>query len=131
MRSLLSVVSFALALSLGGCIRMYAERTSSAPGAVGDDFAPRVSGGQARALVSRGALLLDVRSEGEYTLTHIDGADNIPVEELAARVEELGPDRDRPIVLYCMSGHRSSDAGRILRRAGFTHVYDAGAMADY
>ena len=125
------VVTLVMALSLGGCIRMYAESTSTAPGAVGDDYAPRVSSGQARALVARGALLLDVRSQGEYALTHIDGADNIPVEELGARVHELGPDRDRPIVLYCMSGHRSSDAGRILRRAGFTHVYDVGAMADY
>ena len=75
--------------------------------------AVRISGGQARDLVAKGAMLLDVRSPGEFAGGHIDGAVSIPVQELAGRIDELG-DKTGQIVVYCQSGNRSAMAKRLL-----------------
>ncbi|HJL14283.1 MAG TPA: rhodanese-like domain-containing protein [Sandaracinaceae bacterium LLY-WYZ-13_1] len=94
------------------------------------DAVERVSGRRARALVDRGAVLVDVRSRLEYLVRHVDGARNIPVAELPRRADELG-DPETPIVVYCLSGHRSAEAARILEDAGFERVYDAGSIFAY
>ena len=64
-----------------------------------------------------GLTLVDVRSEMEYRLSHLDGAVNIPLEELRSRLDEL--DRDKPVVVYCKIGRRSYMAARILGHHGF------------
>jgi phage shock protein E len=89
--------------------------------------AVRVSGADAHALVADGALLVDVRSAGEYAGGAIEGAINIPIQELADRMDELGA-KDGEIVLYCQSGGRSAMAKRLLERNGFTKVHDLGGI---
>lgn len=79
--------------------------------------------------VSEGAQLVDVRSPSEYASGHLEGAVNIPVQELPARVGELGRDKSRAIVLYCRSGSRSAHAKRLLEQAGFAKVANLGAMS--
>jgi phage shock protein E len=81
----------------------------------------------ARSLVDAGAVLLDVRSEGEFTERHVDGALNIPLQALAARLHEL-PGKDEPIVVHCRSGMRSASAADLLRRAGWRNVHDIGGF---
>jgi phage shock protein E len=88
---------------------------------------PTVPGEKARQLVDRGALLLDVRTSDEFSAEHIAGARNVPLGELRARFEQLGP-KGRAIVVYCRSGRRSAEAARMLKRAGFTAVTDLGPM---
>lgn len=92
--------------------------------------AGRISGPVAKKLVEDGARLVDVRSPGEYAGGHIDGAVNIPVQELSERVAELAPN-DKPIVVYCQSGMRSASAARFLRAAGFKSVHNLGAMRSW
>jgi len=89
-----------------------------------------VDGATARQLVSEGALLLDVRSRAEYQENHLEGAVNIPVQELDQRLSELG-EKVRPIVVYCRSGNRSARATSLLRSNGFAEVKDLGAMSRY
>lgn len=89
--------------------------------------AVRVPPEDARQLVAAGALLLDVRTEGEYGDGGIDGSVNIPIQELAGRLDELG-DKDQPIVVYCQSGGRSAMAKRVLEGNGFTEVHDLGSI---
>jgi phage shock protein E len=89
--------------------------------------AVRVAGSDARALVADGALLVDVRSEGEHAGGAIEGSINIPIQELAQRMDELG-DKDGTIVVYCQSGGRSAMAKRLLERNGFTKVHDLGGI---
>jgi rhodanese-related sulfurtransferase/rubrerythrin len=66
-------------------------------------------------------LLLDVRQPEEYVAGHIPGAMLIPLGELEARQEEL--ERDKKIITYCRSGHRSMAAAIALCGLGFKDVH--------
>ncbi len=83
---------------------------------------------EAHALVGRGARLVDVRSAVEFAAGHIDGAVNIPVQELKGRMDEVGP-KSEPVVVYCRSGQRSASAKRTLEANGYTKVFDLGPMS--
>lgn len=88
-----------------------------------------VDGAEARRLVEvQGALLLDVRTDGEWSSGHVDGATHIPVQDLAARLTEVPA--DRPVVVYCASGVRSARAVEILRAEG-REAFDLGSMSDW
>ncbi len=91
---------------------------------------PDVTSARAHELVAGGARLVDVRSPGEFSGAHLDGARNIPVGEIAGRARELG-DKDKPIIVYCASGARSAMAKRTLKSAGFSQVYNLGAMSNW
>ena len=83
---------------------------------------------EARRLVERGALLLDVRSPSEFAERHIPGSRNLPVEELKRRLSELP--RDRALVVYCHTGARAGFATEILRKAGF-RVFNLGTIGHW
>lgn len=87
--------------------------------------APRRPAVDHRALVRDGATLVDVRTPEEYRAGHVQGARNLPVQELAARVAEIP--RGRPVVLYCRSGARSASAAQLLTQRGY-EVVDIGPM---
>lgn len=89
-------------------------------------FSGDVDGPQAHVLVEKGATLVDVRSPEEYAEGHIEGAVNIPVGDIARRAGEIP--KDKPVVVYCRSGVRSARAAGALKAAGYTQVYDLGAM---
>lgn len=82
-----------------------------------------------RELVASGALLLDVRTPEEFRDRHLDGAVNIPVQELGTRLGELGA-KDRPIVVYCRSGARSATATKVMKSAGYD-VLDIGGIGNW
>ncbi len=91
-----------------------------------------IDGKTARALVSeKKALLLDVRTEEEFAAKHLDGAINIPVDDLEKRLGELKDKKASDIVVYCQSGGRSAKATALLRGAGFTKVNDLGGMKNW
>ena len=78
-------------------------------------------------LLARGeALFVDVRTPQEFAQNGLEGAINIPVQELSWRIGEFG-DLDRPVVIYCRTGSRSSQAKWILERHGYQTVHDLGA----
>lgn len=89
-----------------------------------------IKGPEAHRLVKEGAVLLDVRTPEEFAAGHVEGAVNIPVQELEHRLEKL-PKKDQPIVIYCRSGRRSASAQQLLERAGYTKTYDLGAMSNW
>ncbi|MFO0594064.1 MAG: rhodanese-like domain-containing protein [Myxococcaceae bacterium] len=93
--------------------------------------APNISGEQAHALVKQGAFLLDVRTPEEFAEGHIDGATNVPVQELEAKLASLNLKKDRDVVVYCRSGKRSARASEILKAAGFAKVFDLGGMSNW
>lgn len=83
----------------------------------------RIPGDAAREKVREGAVLLDVRTPGEFAAAALPGAKNVPLQELASRLPELP--RDRAIVVYCASGMRSSAAASFLKKRGY-EVHDLG-----
>ncbi len=82
-----------------------------------------------RKLVEEGALLLDVRTPDEFREKHIERALNIPVQELANRLGELGP-KARSVVVYCRSGARSALAATLIKNAGY-EVLDIGGIGNW
>ena len=66
--------------------------------------------------------ILDVRTQEEYASGHVPGALHIPHDEVATRLEEVGADRDRTLVVYCERGGRAMQAEEALRAAGYTDV---------
>lgn len=63
--------------------------------------------------------IVDVRTAMEWNHSRIEGAINVPVTELKARLPLLLLDQSQPVVAICLSGHRSIPAVRILRANGF------------
>jgi NADPH-dependent 2,4-dienoyl-CoA reductase/sulfur reductase-like enzyme/rhodanese-related sulfurtransferase len=82
----------------------------------------------AKAPVSEGPLVVDVRTPGEFAGGAYPGALNIPLDEVPNRLAEFGA-KDREIVVYCASGARSGYAARILAQAGFAKVANGGGVA--
>ncbi|MFT6396901.1 MAG: rhodanese-related sulfurtransferase [Bradymonadia bacterium] len=114
MKPLLSTALFVFA-SFFGC-----AHTAAGPAA------PRINGQQARVLsTDEDAQLIDVRSATEFDMGHIAGAINIPVARIA---EDGSGERDRPVILYYLSGHRSARAAAELLRIGTDEVYDLGSL---
>jgi phage shock protein E len=76
-------------------------------------------------LIDDGALVVDVRTPAEFAADHVDGAVNIPLDEIVGRREELG-DGERPVILYCNSGNRSGQALVRLHRQGLENLTNGG-----
>lgn len=79
-----------------------------------------ISRDEARKLIDDGAQLVDVRADHEWEVGRISGATHVPLGELAERTGEI--DKDRPVVLYCRGGNRSTMAADALTDAGFDAV---------
>jgi phage shock protein E len=77
-------------------------------------------------LVEQGAIILDVRSKGEYGSGHIKGSINIPVDQLSKNLSKF-KDKNRAIITCCASGMRSASAKGILTSNGFTNIHNGGA----
>lgn len=88
----------------------------------------RIPLADAKAKIAAGAVLLDVRSPGEYGGHHIDGAKNIPLGELSGRLGELP--KDKEFVLYCRSGNRSGTATRLLKSKGYS-AFNLGGIGNW
>lgn len=73
-------------------------------------------------------VMIDVRTSSERAQKRIDGSVHIPLNHLMERVSEIP--RDRPVLLFCAGGYRSSIAASLLQREGFTDVSElAGGLA--
>jgi len=77
-----------------------------------------------KVLTDQRPLLLDVRTRREFAQARIAGARLIPVQELQRRLAELSPYKEKPILIYCATGNRSTVASKILNDQGFTHIYN-------
>ena len=79
-------------------------------------------------LVKKGAIVLDVRSRGEFETGHIRGSVNIPVDQLRNNLNKL-KDKSKPIITCCASGMRSASAKTLLKANGYSEVYNGGGWS--
>jgi phage shock protein E len=79
-----------------------------------------------KTLIKQGAIILDVRSKGEYNGGHIRGSINISVDQLQKNLHQLR-DKQKPIITCCASGTRSSTAKSFLKSNGYANVHNGGS----
>ena len=78
--------------------------------------------------VAAGGQLIDVRTIAEYAAGHIDGAINLPVQNIqAGTMPSIA--KTKPVYVYCHSGNRSTQATIALKTAGYQNITDLGAIA--
>ena len=79
----------------------------------------------ARSMLKQGAKLVDVRSQNEFAKNSIDGAVNLPLEELEYHIDQF---RDGTCLLFCNSGTRSHIATEKLKTLGITDIHNLGDL---
>ena len=72
-------------------------------------------------------VILDVRTKDEFNMGHIKGAINLPNEEIGYEDLDI-EDKDKIILVYCRSGHRSLQASAKLAILGYTNIYEFGGI---
>jgi phage shock protein E len=94
---------------------------------IGKTIKGRMAHKRAAEVMQTGAVVLDVRTAGEWQHGHHPDARHIPLDELQSRLSEIGP-TTTPVVVYCHSGGRAMVAARMLRSAGYQDVINAGSL---
>lgn len=80
--------------------------------------------------IQNGALLVDVRTDGEYATEHAENATNLPHDQILAGKYPV-EDKNTKIYLYCRSGKRAGLALDALKVAGYKDVVSLGGLADW
>ena len=88
--------------------------------ACGGNSYKTITENEATALIENNAIIIDVRTGQEYATGYIDGAINVPVENIST----ISYDKDTVIIVYCASGMRSANAAKTLVDLGYTNVYN-------
>ena len=73
---------------------------------------------------------IDVRSPEEFNEGHLQGAVNVPHEQIASQITRISPDKNAPVNLYCRSGRRAEVALQELKKLGYTNVTNHGGYQD-
>ena len=74
---------------------------------------------------NKGAVIIDVRSLGEFKGGHIKGSKNIPLDTIAAKISEIKK-LEKPVIVCCRSGMRSAQAASILKENGIEVINGGG-----
>ena len=83
-------------------------------------------------IINEGAVLVDVRTEDEYNTNHIGGAILLTLDSIDEdTTKDVIASKDTPIIVYCRSGNRSSQALVKLEALGYTNVYDLGSIDNW
>ena len=142
MRNLL----FAISISL--CILLTACGNDSSIGIIGGTDGPtsiivaekgekemyeQITAEEAKKIMDSGEdhIVLDTREQDEFDEGHIPGAILIPYTEIDNKAEEMLPDKDKLILVYCRSGRRSKIAAESLAKLGYTNVKEFGGIIDW
>lgn len=134
---LMAFMAAILCMGLGACGSQKSEETTPPEQTKQPTVqAKKMSGEELTALLKddegmKEILLLDVRDETDFASGHIEGAQNIFVNELESRLSEIESYKDKQVVLYCNTGNKSGKAAKILLKNGFTNVYDAEGVKQF
>lgn len=75
--------------------------------------------------ISKGAVIINVRSPGEFAGEHIEGSKNIPLGEISNKINEIIKLK-KPVITRCASGIRSSQAATVLKQNGIETINGGG-----
>ncbi len=112
-------ISGGLVLAAVPAVGVHAAEVDAAQATQAGDVAPAAQ-----------PIWIDVRTPKEFDGGHLEGAHNVPVEQIAGQISTLVPNKDTPVMLYCRSGRRAEQARKLLLQQGYTHVENKGGYAD-
>ncbi|OBB46557.1 rhodanese-like domain-containing protein [Mycobacterium sp. 852002-51961_SCH5331710] len=99
---------------------------------------PKISHDEAKDLIAKGALVVDVRDAPEVEKSgKVAGAVHVPRGMLEFRADPESPyhdqnfSKDKPVIVYCASGGRSALAGQALKELGYENVFNLGGFGDW
>jgi len=78
---------------------------------------------------NHGAQLVDVRSPQEHAQSTLPGSVNVPLQIIQQAHQQL--DKNKPVIVYCVSGARSAQAQSVLQSMGFDNVHNLGSIRKY
>ena len=87
----------------------------------------QISPAAARDHLKNGALVIDVRSPGEFAGGHLAQAVNMPVDQIDTLVPRRVKDHNQVLLLHCQSGMRSATAKRRLKALGYANAFNLGS----
>lgn len=127
MRKITKLTAAMLSLTMLTACGANADSNSSAPEKA--EYI-QITQAEAKSIIDSGEehIILDVRTEEEFSSGHIEGAMLIPDYEIADRAEAELPDKDMLILVYCRSGNRSKRASEVLVSLGYTNVKEFGGI---
>ena len=142
MKKILCIISVLLCILLSGC----GDATSI--GIIGGADGPtsvivsekgekemyqQITAEEAKKIMDSGEkhIILDTREQDEYDEGHIKGAILIPYTEIDNKAEEMLPDKDALMLVYCRSGRRSKIAAESLAKLGYANVKEFGGIIDW
>ena len=142
MKKILCIISVLLCILLSGC----GDATSI--GIIGGADGPtsiivaekgekvmyeQITAADAKKIMDSGEehIVLDTREQDEYDEGHIPNAILIPYTVIENKAEEMLPDKDKLILVYCRSGRRSKIAAESLAKLGYTNVKEFGGIIDW
>ena len=141
MKKLLCIISIALCILLSACGNASVGVIGGADGPTevivakkGDRaMYEQITVEEAKKIMDNGEdfVILDVREKDEFDAGHIPGAVLIPYTEIKNNAEEILPDKDKQILVYCRSGRRSKIAAESLAKLGYTNVKEFGGIIDW
>lgn len=74
------------------------------------------------------AVLIDVRTHDEYKNGYLNGAVNVPLDDIETKITDIIPDKTTPVYVYCRSGRRSGIAEEKLKKMGYTAIHNMGGF---
>ncbi len=87
-----------------------------------------ISTSAAREHLKNGALLIDVRTPGEFAAGHLPHVIHLPLDRIETTLPKRVPDKNTVLLLHCQSGARSGMAKRKLKAQGYTRAFNLGSL---
>jgi phage shock protein E len=81
---------------------------------------------EVKEMLKNGAVIIDVRTPGEFASGHNKGAVNIPLDSIGSKLSEIKKKYKKPVVTVCASGMRSARAASILNANGINAINGGG-----
>lgn len=89
--------------------------------------AGQVSSKDAEEYLKNGAIIVDVRNPSEYESGHLMRAQNMPLDRIEMLATSMVKDKNKPLLLHCSTGVRSSMAKKKLEALGYKNVFNLGS----
>jgi len=110
----------AIVVILGAILALSLAQMLKADGAL--------SQAEARKKLEAGALVIDVRTAGEFQSRSLPGVINIPLDAIQTGITNYVTNKSRMVLLHCRTGRRSGIAEKELRSLGYTNVWNIGSF---